>query len=157
VVDSLDSPDEFRKLAEKLRLGIGFVGSVNFARALDTRSIAGPDLHFAVAGLDIQGVLGSAIGPQQRDRVWMVKARQVPEVAVLAEGILCVSGAQSHARALENRDRVGAQGVAHSLASLFEHPPILPRISRSVAAKRGSGNSGVRQLANPLDSLCGVG
>ena len=136
VVDAFGSPDDIRKLTEELGLWVGFVGPVILARAFDTRSIAGPDLHLAVAGFYEQRVLGPAIGPQHRDRIRMVEAREVPEVAVLAKRKFGVSRAWNQARTPEDRDGVGAHRVAHSLSPLFEHPPILTRIFRAVPAGR---------------------
>jgi hypothetical protein len=128
VIDLLGSPHDVRELTEEFRFGIGFVRSVILARAFHAGPIAGPGLHFGIAGLDEQGVFGPAIGPQQRDGVRVVEARQVPEVAVLAKWILGVARARNHARAPEDRNRVGAHRVAHPLSSLFEHPLILTRI-----------------------------
>ena len=101
---ALQQAGELRvELADRVRLVRAEVGD----GALDAGPVAGPGLGGAVARLDEERVRRPAVGAQHRDRVRVVEARQVVEVAVLAERELGVGGARDEARALDEATAPG--------------------------------------------------
>ena len=152
--------DQLGELVEQLVVRVRLVRAEVRDRALDAGPVAGPGLDRAVARLDEQRVGGAAVGAQHRRRVRVVEAREVPEVAVLAERVLGVARARDQARAAEDRDRVGTHRIEHALAAFGEHAPedtgegvsiaIRARRHRRRSRRRSRWRTGARRAARAV-------
>jgi hypothetical protein len=118
VEDSLGALDELRKLLHELAAGVRLVGAERVPRSLDARAVARPGLGGPIARLDEQGEGRAAVGTEHGRGVRVVEARQVVEVAVLAERILGVGRADDRLRP----DQEGERARPHRLQ---EAPPPL--------------------------------
>ena len=111
------------KAASRAVVGLG---------SLDPWPVARPGLGARFPGLDEEREVGATVRAQQCYRVGMVQARQVEEVAVLAERVIGIAGTRPHSRADENSDGVGPHGLAKALAAQAEHRRSLPPYSSCV-------------------------
>jgi hypothetical protein len=126
VIDALGLAYQLRDVLEELIFPEGLVGAVVAQGALGARSVAGPDLGGGVARLDVERVAGAVVGAQHGGGTRVVEAGQVPEVAILPEGVGGVVRTDHERRAEEDRDGARAHGFADLLAALGEHGAILP-------------------------------
>ena len=125
VVEALRAAHEIREVLGERVVGVRLVGLVVAPRAVDPGPVPGPGLRVAVSGLDVEGVLGSAVGAQHGDGVGMIESRQVREIAVLTKRVVGVARAGDERGAQQDRDGSGSHGVTDSLAAFGEHAAIL--------------------------------
>src|SRR5690606_1958633 len=114
----LEQPRQLREqLADRMRL----VGAEVGAGALDARPVARPGLGLAIARLDEERERRPPVLAQDERGVRVVEARQVVEVAVLAEAEVRVARARREPRSEQDRDRLRLHRLQESLAAGGEH------------------------------------
>ncbi len=99
----------------------GLVGPVVPLRSLGSGAVARPGLRFPVPGLHEEGVGGAAVGAKDRHRLRVIEAGQVPEVAVLPEGILGVVRAGGEPSAQKQRYGTLTHRVEKEASALCVH------------------------------------
>jgi hypothetical protein len=100
---------------------MGLIGFIVLERAFDPGAITRPGLGARITGLYEESVAGPLPCAEHGDRIRVVEARQVPEIAVLAEGEFRIRRAHGEASAHDNRDGVGTHGIEQLLTPFGEH------------------------------------